>query len=262
MTEGDWGPFSPNDFMRQDETDDRLFYLLPRLVVHIDDQAIAVVGDLFKEVFYPTSTSVSPGAPSGVSDEKVVLDLMSSWRSHWPVPHQENTDQSDEGANLPEGPATAYRKKMIGLGLNGVEMGENPDLDDYVVYDVNKDPRLPFDNCTFDGAVITVSIQYLTRPIQVFREVHRALKPGAVFLVIFSNRMFHTKAVRIWTISTDQQRMDLVASYFRYGGNFEDIMGLCRNPDRGPFDDPVYVVMARKPVSSQGKRTIWRMTPL
>ena len=37
MPEEVHSPLSPLDFTRQDESDDRLFYLLPRLVVHIDD---------------------------------------------------------------------------------------------------------------------------------------------------------------------------------------------------------------------------------
>ena len=207
-------PFSPVDFTRQDESNDRLFYLLPRLVVHIDDQAIAAVGELFKATIPANST---------------ILDLMSSWRSHWPHGYP--------------------KARIAGLGLNAVEMRENPDLDDYMVHDVNVDPRLPFDDDTFDAAVITVSIQYLIRPIEVFRDVHRVLKPGGLFLVVFSNRMFPTKAVRIWTMSEDQDRMQLVASYFQYAGGYEDLQTMYLNPQRGYADDPVYVVMARKPLT-------------
>ena len=213
MTEGTSSPFGPFDFTRQDEGDDSLFYQQPRLVVHIDDQAIAVIGELFKEVIPPDS---------------VILDLMSSWRSHWPRDHS--------------------KARMMGLGLNTVEMRENPDLDGYVVHDVNKDPRLPFDDGAYDAVVITVSIQYLTSPIEVFQDVHRILKPGGVFLVVFSNRMFFTKAVRCWVESDDQARMRLVWSYFEHADEYEEIMGTCRNPRRGPYDDPVYVAMARKPV--------------
>ena len=211
MTEGDLGPFAPVDFMRQDESDDRLFYQLPRLVVHIDDKAIAAIGELFKEIIPPNS---------------VILDLMSSWRSHWPQGYS--------------------KARMVGLGLNAVEMRENPNLDDYVIHNVNVDPRLPFDDSTFDAVIITVSIQYLIRPIEVFQDVSRILKPGGLFLVIFSNRMFFTKAVRIWTVSDDEGRMNLVASYFQYAGDYEDIKGVYRNPQRASFEDPVYVVMARK----------------
>ena len=204
--------FSPFDFMRQDESDDSLFYQQPRLVVHIDDPAIAAIGDLFRECIPPNA---------------VVLDLMSSWRSHWP---------------------SGYPKaRMIGLGLNAVEMRENPDLDGYVVHDINKNPLLPFDGRAFDAVVLTVSVQYLTTPIEVFRDVNRVLRPGGRFLVIFSNRMFPTKAVRIWMVGDDEQRTRLVASYFHHAGNYEEIMGVCRNPHRGPWNDPVYVVMARMP---------------
>ena len=250
MTDGKVDPFYPHYFMRRDENDDRLFYLLPRLVVHIDDQAVVAVGELFKEVFYSISSSTSHEMLPVAQGEQSILDLMSSWRSHWPVLPIVDTQRSVEWQDLQECHARSYSKKMIGLGLNSAEMGGNPDLDDYVVHDVNNDPRLPFDECTFDGVVITVSIQYLTRPIQVFRDVNRILKPGGVFLVIFSDRMFFTKAVMIWTSSNDQQRMELVASYFRHAGNFVDIRGMCRNPHRFPSDDPIYVVMARKPVTS------------
>ena len=211
MTTETPNPFSPLDFARQDESDDSLFYTLPRMVVHIDDQAIAVVGDLFREMIPPDS---------------VVLDLMSSWRSHWPDGHP--------------------KARMVGLGLNAAEMQDNPDLDDFVIHDVNQDSHLPFDDGMFDAVAITVSIQYLTRPIEVFQDVNRVLKPGGLFAVIFSNRMFPTKAVKIWMMGNDEQRATVVASYFHFAGNYEGMQATCRNPDRGYLEDPVYVVMARK----------------
>ncbi len=215
MTEEASSPFPPFDFMRHDESDDGMFYREPRLVVHIDEQAIAAVGELFREVIPPNS---------------VILDLMSSWRSHWPVGHP--------------------KAQMSGLGLNAVEMRENPDLDDYVVHDLNKDPHLPYDDNSFDAVIVTVSVQYIVKPIEVFRDVHRILKPNGVFLVTFSNRMFFTKAVKVWTVSNDEYKMDLVASYFHHAGDYEDLRGMCRNPNRGDFEDPLYVVMARKPSRS------------
>ena len=208
-------PFSPGDFARMDESDDPLFYEMPRLVVHTDDQAIAAVGELFREEISPDS---------------VILDLLSSWRSHWPRGHP--------------------KSRMVGLGLNRVEMGDNPDLEDFVVHDVNLDPRLPFDDDSFDAVVITVSIQYLTRPVEVFRDVNRVLKPGGQFLVIFSNRCFFSKAVRIWVMGGDGQRMDLVRSYFERAGSYETIQGMFLNPEASPPGDPVYVAMARKASAS------------
>ncbi len=43
-----------------------------------------------------------------------------------------------------------------------------------------------------------VGVQYLQRPFAVFAEVRRVLKPGAPFIVSYSNRCFPTKAVAIW----------------------------------------------------------------
>ena len=50
-------------------------------------------------------------------------------------------------------------------------MRENPQLDDYVIHDLNRQPELPFDDQVFDSAVVTVSVQYMTSPAEVFSEV-------------------------------------------------------------------------------------------
>jgi SAM-dependent methyltransferase len=184
---------------------------MPRLVVHIDDSAIAAVSQLFRDLILPDS---------------VVLDLMSSWRSHWPSGHA--------------------KTRLVGLGMNAVEMRENPDLDDHVVHDVNQDPNLPFPDDSFDAVVITVSAQYLTRPVETFEQVSRILKPGGVFIVSFSNRMFPTKAVRIWRASSDQGRMELVTSYMDRAGNFDDIKADFVNSEQSPPDDPIFAVISRK----------------
>ena len=178
--------FRPEYFRREDERPDALFYTEPRLVVHIDEHAIRAIGAYLAE-------TLPPGG--------VILDLMSSWRSH-----------------LPEVPTM---EKVVGLGLNGVEMMENPQLDDAVVHDLNAYPKLPFQDKAFDVAVLTVSVQYLTRPEQVFAEVARVLKPGARFHVIYSNRMFPTKATAIWKALSHGDRAKLIAAYFRRSGRWE-----------------------------------------
>ncbi len=198
-------------FERMDEEDDSIFYLHPRKVVHIDDGAIAAVGRLFRELVPPDS---------------VVLDLMSSWRSHWPQGHP--------------------KASMVGLGLNREEMQDNPDLDEVVVHDVNRDPELPFGDGTFNAVAITVSVQYLTRPVDTFSEVSRILMPGGVFIVSFSNRMFPTKAVHIWRASSDRGRVDLVGAYMEAAGGFEDIQGVFANPQDSPPGDPLFAVHSRK----------------
>jgi SAM-dependent methyltransferase len=194
-------------FRRYDETPDEEFYLLPRFVTHIDDRAIAAVTQLYRE-FFP------PGGE--------ILDLMSSWVSHLP-------------------PEVEYRR-VIGLGMNEAELRRNERLDSYVVQNLNANPRLPFEDAEFDGCGICVSIDYLTRPIEVLREVGRVLKVGGPTIISFSNRCFPTKAVNVWHQLDDRGHMQLVERYLQEAGNFDNIRSLDRSPRR-LFSDPLYAMI-------------------
>jgi SAM-dependent methyltransferase len=196
-------------FRRTDEAPDEEFYRTPRLVTHIDDGAIAAVTQLYRELF-----------PLGGE----ILDLMSSWISHLP-------------------PEVEYGR-VIGLGMNEVELRRNERLDSYVLQNLNVDPRLPFGSGEFDGAGICVSVDYLTRPVEVLREVGRVLKVGAPVVITFSNRCFPTKAVEIWHRLDDAGHMRLVESFLEEAGNFRDVHGLDRSPRR-LFSDPLYAVIGR-----------------
>src|SRR6185312_5920716 len=105
----------PEVFHRLDESDDAEFYRAPRRVVHIDDAAIATVRQIYSEYLRPQS---------------MILDLMSSWRSH-----------------LPE----LDFRRVVGLGLNSEEMRDNPALSEIVVHDINRQPHLPFADHSFDA---------------------------------------------------------------------------------------------------------------
>ena len=194
-------------FRRTDETPDEEFYRTPRLVTHIDEGAIAAVSQLYREEFPRWGE---------------ILDLMSSWVSHLP--------------------AEVEYRRVIGLGMNEVELRRNERLDSYIVQNLNTNPLLPLGTGEFDGAGICVSIDYLTRPVEVLREVGRVLKVGAPLVVTFSNRCFPTKAVEIWHRLDDAGHMQLVEDYFREAGNFEDVRGLDRSPRR-MFSDPLYAVV-------------------
>ncbi len=194
-------------FGRYDETPDEEFYLLPRFVTHIDDRAIAAVTQLYRELFPPGGE---------------ILDLMSSWVSHLP-------------------PEVAYHR-VIGLGMNEAELRRNERLDAYVVQNLNANPRLPFGDAEFDGCGICVSIDYLTRPIEVLRDVGRVLKVGAPTIISFSNRCFPTKAVNVWHQLDDRGHMQLVERYLQEAGNFDNIRSLDRSPRR-LFSDPLYAVI-------------------
>ncbi len=199
--------FHAGAFRRYDETPDERFYRVPRLVTHIDEHAIAAVTQLYREHF----------PPSGA-----ILDLMSSWVSHLP-------------------PEVTYRR-VVGLGMNEVELKENPRLDAYVIHDLNANPTLPFGDAEFDGVGCCVSIDYLTRPVEVLHEVGRVSKVGSPTIISFSNRCFPDKAVAIWHQLDDQGHVRLVEEYLREAGNFENIRGLDRSPRR-IFSDPLYAVI-------------------
>ncbi len=196
-------------FERVDETPDEEFYRTPRLVTHIDDRAIAAVTQLYQEHF-----------PVGGE----VLDLMSSWISHLP-------------------PEVSYRR-VIGLGMNEAELRRNERLDSYLVQNLNENPRLPFADAEFDGCGICVSIDYLTRPVEVLREVGRVLRAGSPVVITFSNRCFPTKAVAVWHQLDDRGHLQLVESYLREAGNWHNIQCLDRSPRR-LFSDPLYAVVGR-----------------
>ena len=178
--------FPPEAFAREDESLDELFYSEPRLVKHIDDYAVAAVGEAYRR-FLPENGEY--------------LDLMSSWVSHFP-------EDFSVG-------------KLVGLGLNEEELRANPRLSEYVVRDLNLEPTLPYADGRFDGVTIAVSVQYLTQPVKVFAEIGRVLKPMAPLVVSFSNRCFPTKAVRIWLNGNSRARGRLIATYMEESGRFE-----------------------------------------
>lgn len=210
MTERD---FPPGAFRRWDQGDDTEFYVEPRLVVHIDDPAIAALGRYFA---------------TALPNNGVILDVMSSWRSHLP--------------------ANFAKQRLVGLGLNQVELNENPQLDERIVHNLNAKPALPFADATFDAAIVTVSIQYLTRPVEVFREVRRCLKPGAAFHVAYSNRMFPTKAVELWKALGDRQHGTLIERYFALAGGWTIAEWLDVGPKPPGQSDPLWVVRATRAI--------------
>jgi SAM-dependent methyltransferase len=199
------------DFRRFDEDDDSAFYSFPRRVVHIDDGAIEALARLYAAL---------------VPTRGRVLDLMSSWRSHLPA---------------------GFGGTAIGLGLNAVEMAENPQLTAAVVHDLNREPGLPFADAAFDAVVCAVSVQYLTRPLEVFREVRRVLRPGAPLVVSFSNRCFPDKAVALWRVTDDKQHVEVVTAYFADSAEPGRAWAAAETFEHTPRQgDPLYTVWARR----------------
>jgi len=89
-----------------------------------------------------------------------------------------------------------------------------------------------------------VSVDYLTRPIEVFRECARVLSGGAPLVITFSNRCFPTKVIAAWRLLDDEGHQELIARYFSEAGSWTDIEILDRSP--APDSDPLYAVVARR----------------
>ncbi|KAL0302177.1 UNVERIFIED_CONTAM: hypothetical protein Scaly_3039400 [Sesamum calycinum] len=206
---------------------DREFYAYPRFVTHVDNNFISTLTNLYREILRP---------------EMEILDLMSSWISHLP---QE-----------------VKYKKVVGHGLNAQELARNPRLDYFFVKDLNKEQELQMENGSFDAVLCTVSVQYLQQPEKVFAEVFRVLRPGGVFIVSFSNRLFYEKAVSAWRDGTAYSRVQLVVQHFQCVEGFTQPQVIRRLPnakeDNSIFSrisgllgllsgsDPFYAVIAYK----------------
>ena len=113
-----------------------------------------------------------------------------------------------------------------------------------MVRDLNENPTLPYEDGTFDVVTNAVSVDYLTRPLEVMKEVRRVLKPGGLAIMSFSNRCFPTKAIAIWTATGDPDHIWIVGSYFHFAGGFEAPQARDISPNPGRTD-PMYVVFAR-----------------
>jgi SAM-dependent methyltransferase len=82
------------------------------------------------------------------------------------------------------GAVRAHRDRFGRVSGPRVHLGHP---DDWVLHDLNAEPRLPFPDAAFDAATCCVSVDYLVRPLEVFDEVGRVLRPGAPFVCTFSN---------------------------------------------------------------------------
>ncbi len=198
----------PDAFLKEDGGDDAAFYAPARLVTHIDEAATLALTAYYRATL-----------PAG----GVLLDLMSSWVSHLP-------------------PEIAFTE-VIGQGMNALELRSNPRLSRSFVQDLNRTPVLPLQAESCDAALCCVGVQYLQRPLEVFAEILRVLRPGAPFIVSFSNRCFPTKAVAIWQSLDARGHVALVRLYLERAG-FRDISAEVLRD--GSESDPLITVTGRR----------------
>jgi len=217
-------PLTEQHLSRIDETEDTRFYSQPRMVHHIDEHAIATLKRYYADALPKDGT---------------VVDLMSSWTSHL---------ADGKGASKGDG----HFAQLIAVGMNAKELQANQAAHVYHVADLNRKPALPMlPDASVDAVFCSVSVDYLSQPLQVFREIHRVLKPGGQAIFTWSNRMFPSKAIRAWREASEPERLWICGAYFHFSGGFTPPHGEDISPYPGR-SDPVYVVHARKlPVGEQ-----------
>jgi SAM-dependent methyltransferase len=197
-------PLPQEAFAKIDKTDDALFYATPRFVTHIDEAALSALTGFYAQTIF--------GA-------RAVLDLMSSWVSHLP---------------------TSFHGTVTGHGMNAAELAANPRLEGYFVQNLNLRPHLAIADAQFDAALCCAGVQYLEQADTVFAEIARVLRPGAPFIVSFSNRCFPSKAVAIWRALDGRGHAELVEYYLGRAG-FIDIA--CHVLSDGTRGDPMTAVI-------------------
>ena len=224
----DWGnvdnPLEDGDsqtlFSRLDASSDAIFYQDPRFVEHVDENAVNLMTD------YISNTAIHPNDS--------VLDLCSSWTSHIDTR------------------VVSQLKRVAGLGMNAKELEANKVLSDWIVQDLNANPSLSrYPDGSFDVVLCQLSIDYLTRPLEVLKEAGRVLSPGGTIHILFSNRLFLSKAVGLWTGKDDIDHAYTVGCYLHFcNGGFEDIrardLSTRKGRDGRIVGDPLYVVTATK----------------
>ena len=162
-----------------------------------------------------------------------VLDLMSSWVSHFRTP-----------------PA-----QLTVLGMNAAELARNP----MATAERSSTTSTPTRTCrsttpTFDAVTCCVSVDYLVRPVEVFADVGPGAAAGrAASSCTFSNRCFPTKAIRGWLANDDRGRLAIVDAYFEAVGG---VRASRRSPTatRARRGDPLYAAWATPRLTADAGR--------
>ncbi len=168
---------SDHQRLKDDISDDDLFYAQPRFVQHLDFKFRSRLSKLYQELLVPSY---------------VVVDLMSSWVSH-----------------LPDGISF---KEVIGHGLNSSELKANKRLDRFWIQNLNTNFSLPLKKESVDAFLIVAGWQYLQYPEDIAHEIYQILKPGGKLIVSFTNRAFWQKSPYIWKFGDHKSHIEYIKS--------------------------------------------------
>ena len=140
--------------------------------------------------------------------------------------------------------------------MNAQELERNKHLTKFFVKDLNVNPEMKEVKAeSMDTVLCNVSVDYLVKPVKVFEEMRRVLKPGGTAHMAFSNRCFPTKVIGPWMGMSDEERRKWVGGYFWASSGWEDVEEVILKEGKGGlwggYEDPLFVVRGRKATKTE-----------
>lgn len=97
------------------------------------------------------------------------------------------------------------------------ELSQNPVLTEWSIQDLNEDPDVKLvqdgSEVKLDASTCVVSVDYLTKPVEVLQSIRRQTNDGGKVHLGTSNRWFPTKVVGRWLEVSEDERLDMVGDY-------------------------------------------------
>lgn len=128
--------------------------------------------------------------------------------------------------------------KVTGMGMNKAELEKNEFLNaGRIIQDLNDKPEIPQTASgeeKLGASTCVVSIDYLTKPVDVLKSLRQRTKPGGTVHLIISNRCFPTKAVSRWLRVSEDERLQMVGDFLHFAGwEGIEILDLKEGEDQG-----------------------------
>ena len=143
------------------------------------------------------------------------------------------------------------------MGLNKLELEANPILSERVLQDLNELPVIPESVAPLNAAVCVVSIDYMTKPLEVLSSLKERMVPGGTVHLVVSNRCFPTKAIARWLKVGEQEKLNMVGDFLWWSGWRDiEILTLCDGESGGYWmgfgrNDPLWVVRGKNNVTEK-----------
>ncbi len=149
---------------------------------------------------------------------------------------------------IPSMPDSIGSSRMVGLGTDESALSANLTLTEHHVQDITTDSKLPFNDHEFDVVIGVFPVDHLTRPADLFWEASRVLKPGGLFLAVYSQALIPPRFSNTWKQAGDDERLLALLEAFVKSDRFESprvfVAKDTSHPDGAHESEPLYAVYA------------------